>query len=43
MNKLSYAIYKLGMMDRFGYTAVHAFIDFGIMVAIIASVLKLVL
>ena len=43
MNKFSYVVYKLGMMERFGYTAVHAIIDFSLLVAIIAGLLTLVL
>ena len=38
MNALANFIFKLGMMDRFGYTYVHAAIDALIIAAIIALI-----
>jgi hypothetical protein len=38
MNTISKFVFKLGMMDRFGYTYVHAAIDALIIAAIIALI-----
>ena len=35
MNTLRYFVIKLGMMDKFGYTAVHALIDISILFAVL--------
>ena len=43
MNKFHYFVIKTGMLDRFGYTFVHATIDFFIAVALITVTLKLIL
>lgn len=42
MNTLSYYVWKLGMMDKFGYTFVHAMIDFAILVSLLMFVIGLV-
>lgn len=40
MEHISRFVYKIGMMDRFGYTIFHALFDFALLAAIIAAILK---
>jgi hypothetical protein len=35
MNRLRYCIIKLGLIDKFGYTAVHATIDVALLFALL--------
>jgi hypothetical protein len=42
MNTLRSLVIKLGMMDKFGYTAVHSIIDFAIMVSLLMLILSFI-
>jgi hypothetical protein len=43
MSKFGHFVIKTGMLDKFGYTFVHATIDFALLTAAIAVTLKLIL
>lgn len=39
MERITRLVWKVGMMDRFGYTAFHAIFDFALLVALLATLL----
>lgn len=43
MNKLARVVWKVGMMDKFGYTIFHALFDFALLVAIIVTLLNIII
>jgi hypothetical protein len=43
MNTISKFVNKYGMLNKFGYTTVHALIDFALMVGLFALVLKAII
>jgi hypothetical protein len=43
MNTFRTLVIKLGMMDKFGYTTIHALIDFAILVALLSTILKVII